>query len=104
MPVPPYRAIAERHVCDRLLQANAVWPGNGQPLENLRGIEARALRRLLAADVIREERPDRYYLYAPAYAARMSGRRRRILIALLLVVFAGLLAALVGGSTTISLR
>ena len=85
MPVP-YRAIAERRVADRLLRANAVWPGSGQPLENLRASHGRALRRLVAAGVIREEGAGRYYLYAPAYAAHMAGRRRRILIALAIVI------------------
>lgn len=93
MPVP-YRAIAERHVTDRLLLANAVWPGNGQPLEIRRGSERRALQRLVAAGVIREEGDGRYHVYAPSYAAHMAGRRQRILLVLLFVLTA---AAIAGG-------
>ena len=87
MPVP-YRAIAERRVTDRLLQANAVWPGSGQPLEQLRWPQQRALARLLTAGVIREEGDRRYYVYAPAYTARMTGRRRRMVIAMICVIIA----------------
>jgi hypothetical protein len=87
MPVP-YRAIAERRVTDRLMAANAVWPGSSQPLEHLRPGQARALTRLVTAGVIREEGAGRYYLYAPAYAARMSSRRRRIAIAMICVIVA----------------
>jgi hypothetical protein len=87
MPVP-HRAIAERRVTDRLMESNAVWPGSGQPLENLRPGQARALTRLLDAGVIREDGAGRYYLYAPAYAARMTSRRWRIAIALICVIVA----------------
>jgi len=96
--------IAERRLIDRLLRSNAVWPGNGQPLDGLRWIESRRLQRLIAAGVIRDEGDGRYYLYAPAYAARMSGRRQRVLIAMLFVIAAGLLAALFGTWTGISFR
>jgi hypothetical protein len=95
MPVP-YRAIAERRLTDRLLQTNAVWPGSGQPLEGLRPGRARALKRLVAAGVIREEGAGRYYLDAPAYAAHMANRRRRILIVLISVI-----VAMSGGLTAI---
>jgi hypothetical protein len=76
MPVS-YRAIAERRVSDRLLLANAVWPGSGQPLEHLRQGHQRALKRLVAAGVIREEGDGRYYLYAPTWPAGGSGSPSR---------------------------
>ena len=88
MPAPPYRAIAERRLTDRLMLANAVWPGSGDTLENLPGLEQRALKRLIAAGVVREEGAGHYYLYAPAYAARRANRRRRVVIALILVIIA----------------
>jgi hypothetical protein len=93
MPAPPYRAIAERRLTDRLLRANAVWPGSGQPLEGLRAAERRALPRLVADGVIREERAGRYYVDAPAYAAHMARRRKRALIALIVVIFVAALAS-----------
>jgi hypothetical protein len=85
---PPYRLIAERHVTDRLLHANAVWPGSGQPLELTRGSQRRALARLIAAGVVREEGDHRYYLYAPAFVTRVDNRRRRLLIAMICVIVA----------------
>ena len=96
MPVPN-RAIAERLVIDRLLQANAVWPGSGQPLERLRASHGRALKRLVAAGVIREEGDGPFYLYAPAYAAHMANRRKRVIIAMICVIVAmsGILAGVV---------
>jgi hypothetical protein len=97
MPVPPYRAIAERRVTNRLLEANAVWPGSGQPLEPARAIERRALQRLVASGVIREEGQGHYYLYAPAYAAHLEGRRKRTLLAMIFILIA------VGLGTAVSL-
>jgi hypothetical protein len=90
---PPYRAIAERRVCDHLLTLNAVSPGGAQPLEGLRWIQQRALQRLMAAGVILEDSPGRFYLYAPAYSAHMASRRRRVKIALIVVIVALMLTA-----------
>ena len=98
----PARALAEYHVCQRLLQANAVWPGSGQPLENLLATQKRALDRLVRAGVIREEGQGHYYLYAPAYAARIHGRRQRVLMVLLFFVVAALLIAVFESRTAIS--
>jgi hypothetical protein len=86
--VLPYRAIAERRLTDRLMHANAVSPGSGQPLDALRWSERRVLPRLLAADVVREEAPGRYYLYVPAYVARKNHRRQRLAIGLIFVIVA----------------
>jgi hypothetical protein len=97
MPGVPYRVIAERHVTDRLLQLNAVAPGGGRPLADLSWSEERAVKRLVAAGVIREEAAGVYYLYAPAYVARRNHRRQRIAIALIFVAIAGgLMAAWMG--------
>jgi predicted transcriptional regulator len=84
----PYRFIAERRVCERLLQANAVCPGSGRQLGDLRASEQRALRRLIESGVIRDEGEGRYYLYAPAYVAMRRHRRQRILLALLFAILA----------------
>jgi hypothetical protein len=98
MPGPPVRVIAERHLTERLLQTNAVSPGSGQPLEGLTWAEGRALRRLIAADVVREEGDKRYYLYAPAYAARVRSRRQRMALLLIFVIAALLLTALLNAA------
>ncbi len=83
-----YRFVAERRVCERLLRANAVWPGSGRQLDNLRAGERRALRRLVESGVIRDEGEGRFYLYAPAYVALRSHRRQRILLVLLFAILA----------------
>jgi hypothetical protein len=101
MPIPP-RVIAEYRVCQRLLQANAVWPGSGVLLENLRWLQERALARLVRAGVVREESPRHYYLYAPAYAARIHSRRQRALIAMIFVIVAALLVVLFQSRTAFS--
>ena len=98
----PARAIAEYHVCLRLLQANAVSAGSGPPLENLRPSEQRSLDRLVRAGVMREEGQGRYYLYAPAYAARIHARRQRKLMATLVLVVAALLITVFAGRTAFS--
>jgi membrane protein required for beta-lactamase induction len=96
MPAPNYRAIAERRLTDRLLLLNAVWPGSGQPLEDLHSSQRRALTRLVADGVIREEGAGRFYLDAPAYAAHMASRRKRAMIALIVVILA--MALTTGGA------
>ena len=98
MPGVPYGAIAERRLIERLLMADAVGAGTAQPLENLRWIEARRLRRLIALGVVREAAAGRYYLYAPALAQRMASRRLRLLIALLAVVAAFVTILALAGS------
>jgi hypothetical protein len=90
----PYRVVAERRVTERLLQMNAVSPGSGQPLADLRGSDGRALRRLAASGVIRDEGAGRYYVYAPAYAAMRGHRRQRLILVLLFVALAMTLTAI----------
>jgi hypothetical protein len=84
----PHRFIAERRLCERLLQANAVWPGDSRQLGDLGAGEQRALRRLIESGVIRNAGEGRYSLYAPAYVALRRHRRQRILLALLFLVLA----------------
>ncbi len=100
----PYRIVAERRVCERLLQTNAVWPGSGRPLDNLRGTEQRALRRLVASGVIRDESDGRYYLYAPAYVALRGHRRQRIFLVLLFIILALALTTLASRFSRNSVR
>ena len=95
--VLPYGAIAERRLIERLLAADAVRADSAQPLERLRAIEERRLRRLTSEGVIRAAAGDRYYLYAPALAGRMANRRYRLL-AVAIVAIA--LASAIAGWTT----
>jgi hypothetical protein len=101
MPGPPVRVIAERHLTERLLQTNAVSPGSGQPLEGLTWAEGRALHRLIAADVVREDGDNRYYLYAPAYAARVRSRRQRVAMLVIFIIVALAVTALLSSADAI---
>jgi hypothetical protein len=82
----PAGAIAERRLIMRLLRAGAVSADTAAPLDGLRWIQARRLARLLAAGVVREAAPQRYYLEAPALADRLTARRRRALFLMLIVL------------------
>jgi hypothetical protein len=97
VPPVPYGLIAERRLIERLLKADAVGAGAAQPLENLRWTEDRRLRRLISVGVVREAAAGRYYLDAPALAARMANRRKRLLVVMLLVAIALMVAFALAG-------
>ena len=91
MVAPPVALIAERRVILRLMRAGAVSGETARPLDNLRWMQARRLKRLVDAGVVQEARPGRYYLNVPALADHMTARRQRA--ALLLVVVLALIAS-----------
>jgi hypothetical protein len=99
---PPYGAIAERRLIQRLLAADAVRADSAHALDHLRAIEQRRLRRLISAGVVREAGGGRYYLDPPALAARMASRRVRVMIAMFVVV--GLVAAMAAWTTYVAAR
>lgn len=82
----PVGLIAERRVITRLMRANAVTAEAAQPLDGLPWAQARRLRRLVDADVVREAQPGRFYLHAPALADRLTSRRRRAAVLLAAVI------------------
>src|ERR1700680_1539459 len=86
----PIGLIAERRVVSRLMRAGAVSVETAQPLNGLRRIQQRRLKRLLDAGVVHQPQVDRYYLDAPALADRLAARRQRavILLAVVLVMMA----------------
>jgi hypothetical protein len=86
----PVALIAERHVVMRLMRAGAVSADTARPLDGLRWVEARRLKRLLEAGVVHESPPGRYYLDPPALADRLTSQRRRaaILLAVVLALMA----------------
>jgi hypothetical protein len=91
----PAGLIAERRLIQRLLQSNAVAPGEAQPLADLRRAEQSRLARLVGAGVVREAPPGRYYLSAPALGEYWFGvRRNRAIIIVALVVAALAVVAL----------
>ena len=82
----PAGLIAERRVVMRLMRADAVSAAAAQPLDGLRWLQARRLRRLLNKGVVVEAQPGRYYLNVPALADHMTARRHRAAVALALVI------------------
>ena len=86
MAAVPAGSIAERRVVIRLMPAGAVSMETAQPLEGLRWMQARRLKRLLDTGVVREASSGRYYLDAPALADHMTARVQRALIMLSIVV------------------
>ena len=85
----PAGLIAERRVVNKLMLANAVSAEAATPLDGLRWVQARRLRKLVDAGVVIEPQPGRYYLQIPALAERMTARRQRV--AMLMLVLLGAL-------------
>lgn len=86
MAAVPAGAIAERRVIMRLLRSGAVSADTAAPLEGLRWIQQRRLRRLINAGVVHEPHSGHYYLDPPALADRLTARRQAASIMLLVVI------------------
>src|SRR5436190_591624 len=91
----PAIVVAERRVVRALRYSGATTSAAASPLENLRWMEERALRRLVGSGSIREAEPGRYYVDESTYAAFRGHRRMRALVTLAaLIVILGVLLAL----------
>ena len=88
----PVALIADRLLIARLMRANAVSPELAQPLDGLPWMQTRRLARLLAARVIREAEPSRFYVDAPTLVDHVTAQRRRA--AIVLAVVLGIVALL----------
>ena len=83
-----YRLVAERHVSDRLMQANAVWPGSGQPLDALRERAARASPPARGGRRYARRRPAATTSTRRPTSALQGHRRQRMVLVLLFVILA----------------
>ena len=92
MAAVPAGVIAERRLVTRLMLANAVSAEAATPLDGLRWVQTRRLRKLVDDGVVIEPQPGRYYLQIPALAERMTARRQRV--AMLMLVVLGALCVL----------
>ncbi len=79
---------AERRIVERLRETSATSNATAQPLFDLRWIEERRLRRLIAAGAIREAARGAYYLDETALDSYLHRRRKRVLVILGGVFFA----------------
>ena len=79
-----------RRLVHRLRRAGATTPDQACRLDGLSWLQARRLRRLLAAGAVREASPGMYYLNEVGLGAWRRGRLRRVLA----VLSGGLAAAL----------
>ena len=96
MPAVPAGLIAERRVIMRLMRADAMSAANAQPLDGLRWLQARRLKRLLAKGVVRETSPGIFYLSAPDLAGHLTARRHRVAAAMTAVFALALLTIYFG--------
>jgi hypothetical protein len=86
----------ERKLVSQLRESGALSPSTARSLSPLEHMDERAFRRLRAHQVIREARPDYYYLDEPSWQALESRRRQlslimvAILIAVVLALYFGL--------------
>lgn len=76
---------AEREVVNRLKQAGATSSQTAIPLEDLRGLARKRLRRLVSANVVQEGR-GRYHLDLAAWEAGEQHKRKIALVAVILGV------------------
>jgi len=79
-------ARARREIQHHFFSSDAVRADRAIPFEPATGIERRQFERMLGAGIIREERPDAYWLDVVAYDVDLRARHRRVKIALILLL------------------
>jgi hypothetical protein len=75
----------ERHVVEHFREAGATSPATAKRLDDLHERHTLGLRRLRKRAVIREARPDHFYLDEEVWAA-LGRTRRRVSIAVLALI------------------
>ena len=92
-PIPAIVIAAERRLVERLLERRAFSSSTAVPLLTDSFMAKRRLATLIAAGVIKEERPGQYWVDQAAWQARQA-RRRRTMLAVLASIIAVALGAL----------
>lgn len=92
-PIPALIIAAERRLVERLIERRAFSSSTAVPLATDSFMAERRLKALLAAGVVKEERPGQYWVDQAAWAARQTLRFRKIM-AILAVVIGGAVAFL----------
>jgi hypothetical protein len=90
-PLGPIAAkVAEKRLVARLREAKATVEQRAIPLDDLRWIQQRRLKRLARAGAVHEAGKGRWYLDEPVYAELVAWRRRMAAIAVVAAILAGL--------------
>jgi hypothetical protein len=90
--------IAEKRLVARLREAKATVAQRAIPLDDLRWIQQRRLKRLARAGAVHEAGEGRWYLDEPVYAEFVAWRRRMAAIAVVAAILAGLVVYFLPGS------
>lgn len=78
-PIPALVIAAERRLVERLIERRAFSSSTAVPLATDSFMAERRLRALLAAGVVKEERPGQYWVDQGAWEARSALRLRKML-------------------------
>jgi hypothetical protein len=85
-PVPALVIAAERRLVERLIERRAFSSSTAVPLATDSFMAERRLKALLAAGVVKEERPGQYWVDQGAWEARRALRLRKMLAILAAVI------------------
>jgi hypothetical protein len=87
-PIPALVIAGERRLVERLIERRAFSSSTAVPLATDSFMAERRLKALLAAGVVKEERPGQYWLDQGAWEARKALRLRKMLAILAMVIAA----------------
>ena len=88
-PIPALVIAAERRLVERLVERRAFSSSTAVPLLADSFLAKRRLAALIAAGVVREERPGQYWVDQSAWATRCTHRFRLMMAVLAAAVAAG---------------
>jgi hypothetical protein len=85
-PIPALVIAAERRLVERLIERRAFSSSTAVPLATDSFMAERRLKALLAAGVVKEERPGQYWVDRGAWEARQALRFRKMMALLAVVI------------------
>jgi hypothetical protein len=85
-PIPALVIAAERRLVERLIERRAFSSSTAVPLATDTFVAERRLKALLAAGVVKQERPGQYWVDQGAWEARRALRFRKMLAILAAVI------------------
>jgi hypothetical protein len=88
VPIPAFIIAAERRLVDRLVERRAFSSSTAVPLATDSFMAERRLKALLAAGVVKQERPGQYWVDQGAWEARRALRFRKMMAVLAMAIAA----------------